>query len=155
MGQSNYEGARTRAIFYYRVGSGAIHDHDVAALWQAARTAELERRLNLKAVGIYTDFAVTRSTPWPARPAASRLTRQLAEQTVRAEVVIVEDPHHAIGPDNLPAALKAIGIPLCTPGDVLLPVDGGDPVHAIAARMSAPTGALRRARPFPVSDRRR
>ncbi|GAA2039413.1 hypothetical protein GCM10009839_46730 [Catenulispora yoronensis] len=155
MSRSDSDGARIRAVFYQRVGSGVSRDQDVAVLRQAARIVELQQRLNLKVVGVYTDFAVTRSTPWPARPAASRLTRQLAEQTVRAEVVIVEDPHHAIGPDNIPAALKAIGIPLCTPGDVLLPVDGDDPLHAIAARMSTPTGALRRARPFPVSDRRR
>lgn len=155
MSRRDSDGARIRAVFYQRVGSGVSRDQDAAVVRQAARIAELQQRLNVKVVGVYTDFAVARSTPWSARRAASRLTRQLAEQTVRADVVIVEDPHHAIGPENIPAALKALGIPLCTPGEVLLPVDGDDPIHAIATRMSAPTGAVRRARPFPVSDRHR
>jgi hypothetical protein len=71
MSRSDCDGAQVRAIFYCRVGSGVRSDHDAAVLRQAARIADLERRLNLKAVGIYTDFAVARSTPWPARPAAS------------------------------------------------------------------------------------
>jgi hypothetical protein len=74
---------------------------------------------------------------------------------VRADVVIVEDPHHAIGPDNIPAALKAIGIPVCTPRDELHPVTDDDPVSAIAGRMSDPPSPASRARRFPVSDRRR
>lgn len=155
MSRSDSDDGRIRAVFYCRVGSGVSSDQDAAVLQQAARIADLQRRLDLKVVGVYTDFAVTRSTPWPARPAASKLTRQLAEKAVRADVVIVEDPHHAIGPDNIPAALKAIAIPVCTPGDVLLPINGDDPVHAVAGRMSAPTGAVRRAREFPFSYRRR
>ena len=154
MSRSDSDSARIRAVFYQRIGSGVSRDQDSAVLRQAAHIADLQQWLNVNIVGIYTDFAVTRSTPWPARPAASRLTRHLAQKAVRADVVVVEDPHHAIGPDNIPDALKAIGIPVCTPGDVLLPIDGDDPVHAIVARMSAPI-ALRRARPFPVSDRRR
>ena len=109
----------------------------------------------MKVVGIYTDFAVTRSTPWPARPAASRLTRRLADKAVRADVVIVEDPYHAIGPANIPAALKAIGIPVCTPREALHPVTEGDLVMAIAGRMFDPPRPARRARRFPSSDRRR
>jgi len=155
MSRSDSDGARIHAVFYCRVGSGVPSDQDAAVLRQAARIAELERRLNLKIVGIYTDFAVARSTPWAARPAATRLTRRLADKAVRADIVIVEDPHHAIGLDNIPAALKAIGIPVCTPRDELHPVTEDDPASAIAGRMSAPPSPARRARRFPVSDRHR
>ncbi|MFD0635315.1 hypothetical protein ACFQ9X_31005 [Catenulispora yoronensis] len=68
MSRSDSDGARIRAVFYQRVGSGVSRDQDVAVLRQAARIVELQQRLNLKVVGVYTDFAVTRSTPWPARP---------------------------------------------------------------------------------------
>ncbi|ACU72960.1 hypothetical protein Caci_4096 [Catenulispora acidiphila DSM 44928] len=155
MSRSDSDGARIRAVFYHRVGSGTPGDQDAAVLRQAARIAELAQRLKLQVVGVYTDFAVTRSTPWPARPAARKLTQRLADKTVRAEVVIVEDPHHAIGPANIPAALKAIGIPACTPREALHPVTADDLVIAIAARMSTPPSPTRRARRFPISDRRR
>lgn len=149
MSRSDSDDGRMRAVFYCRVGSGVSSDQDAAVLQQAARIADLQRRLNLKVVGVYTDFAVTRSTPWPARPAASKLTRRLAEKAVRADAVIVEDPHHAIGPDNIPAALKAIGIPVCMSGEVLRPVTADDIIHAIAGRMSTPRGAVRRPVRFP------
>jgi hypothetical protein len=155
MCRSDSDGARIRAVFYYRVGSGVSTDQDAAVLGQAARIAELQRRLNLRVVGIYTDFGVARSTPWPARPAASRLTRALAEKAVRADVVIVEDPLHAIGPANIAAAVKAIGIPVSTPPEALHPITADDPVSVIAGRMSDPPSPARRARRFPVSDRRR
>lgn len=130
MSRSDSDGARIRAVFYCRIGSGIPSDQDAAVLRQAARIAELQQRLNLRVVGVYTDFGVARSTPWPARPAGSRLTRKLAEKAVRADVVIVEDPHHAIGPDNIPAALKAIGVPVCTPREALHPVTADDPLGA-------------------------
>lgn len=148
------DGGRIRAVFYCRVGSGASGDQDAAVAWQAARIAELARRLNLTVVGVYTDFAVTRSTPWPARPAARRLTQRLADRAVLADMVIVEDPQHTIGPDNIPAALKAIQIPVCTPREALHPVTDNDPIAAITGRMSTPKPA-RRARQFPAIDRRR
>ena len=71
MSQDNGDGGRIRAVFYYRVGSGVRRDQDATINLQAARIAATARRLNLKVVGIYTDFAVTRSTRGQhARPPA-------------------------------------------------------------------------------------
>lgn len=155
MSQDNGDGGRIRAVFYYRVGSGFRRDQDATINLQAARIAATARRLNLKVVGIYTDFAVTRSTPWPARPAARTLAQRLTERAVFADVVIVEDPRHAIGPDNITAALKAIPIPLCTPREGLHPVIADHPGSAITGRMSEPPRPARRARRFPCTARRR
>lgn len=155
MSRSDADGGRIRAVFYCRVGSGVSRDQDTAIVSQAARTAEIAERLNLEVVGIYTDLAVTRSAPWSVRPAARMLTQRLAERTVRADVVIVEDPQHAIGPGNIPAALKAIPIPVCTPREALCPVTADDPIGAITGRMFPSPIPARRARRFLVVDRRR
>lgn len=155
MGRPNADGAPIRVVFYNRVGSGYSRDQDAAVLRQAERIREISERLNLKVVGIFTDFAVTRSTPWPARPAARKLTQRLTERAILADMVIVDDPQHSIGPDNISAALKAIPIPLCTPREALHPVTAEDPINAIAGRIHAPQLSTPRGRRFPLSYRRR
>ncbi|NUR58957.1 MAG: hypothetical protein HOV87_09820, partial [Catenulispora sp.] len=48
-----------------------------------------------------------------------------------ADVVVVQEPQRAIGPDNIRAALPAIPIPLCTPGEDLHPVFADSAITAM------------------------
>ena len=146
-----------RAICYHRVGSGVITDQEAVIVHQAARVAQVAERLKLQVVGIYTDFAVARSTSWLARPAARRLTAALTDRSVTADVVLVDDPLHAIGADHLAAALAALPIPLCRPGaDGIAAVTADHAIDQILSGLAPrhPARSRRCSRPYPARQAR-